>query len=152
MRIISAIMNFYWSHAIPLQKLSHERSYKFSLAGFLKVKFHDHFFWRKAQNLRAENVLGMRIEILIFATKKIALRQWVELFSTHWRNKKRNQSNSSIFTKNRWHRSLCIFQNQNKMEIQNTLFGVECTWAEIIRRAKVAREKFALKICRGICP
>ena len=81
-------MNFYWSHAIPLQKLSHERSYKFSLAGFLKVKFHDHFFWRKAQNLRAENVLGMRIEILIFATKKIALRQWVELFSTHWRNKK----------------------------------------------------------------
>ena len=30
MRIISAIMNFYWSHAIPLQKLSNERSYKFS--------------------------------------------------------------------------------------------------------------------------
>ena len=30
MRIISAIMNFYWSHAIPLQKLSDERSYKFS--------------------------------------------------------------------------------------------------------------------------
>ena len=29
-RIISAIMNFYWSHAIPLQKLSNERSYKFS--------------------------------------------------------------------------------------------------------------------------
>ena len=28
MRIISAIMNFYWSHAIPLQKLSNERSYK----------------------------------------------------------------------------------------------------------------------------
>ena len=30
MRIISAIMNFYWSHTIPLQKLSNERSYKFS--------------------------------------------------------------------------------------------------------------------------
>ena len=30
MRIISSIMNFYWSHAIPLQKLSNERSYKFS--------------------------------------------------------------------------------------------------------------------------
>ena len=30
MCIISAIMNFYWSHAIALQKLSHERSYKFS--------------------------------------------------------------------------------------------------------------------------
>ena len=30
MRIISAIMNFYWSHAIPLQKLSNEPSYKFS--------------------------------------------------------------------------------------------------------------------------
>ena len=30
MRIISAIMNFYWSHAVPLQKLSNERSYKFS--------------------------------------------------------------------------------------------------------------------------
>ena len=30
MRIISAIMNFYWSHAITLQKLSNERSYKFS--------------------------------------------------------------------------------------------------------------------------
>ena len=30
MRIISAIMNFYWSHATPLQKLSNDRSYKFS--------------------------------------------------------------------------------------------------------------------------
>ena len=30
MRLISAITNFYWSHAIPLQKLSNERSYKFS--------------------------------------------------------------------------------------------------------------------------
>ena len=30
MRIISAIMNFYWSHAIALQKLSNEHSYKFS--------------------------------------------------------------------------------------------------------------------------
>ena len=30
MRLISAIMNFYWSHAIPLQKLFNERSYKFS--------------------------------------------------------------------------------------------------------------------------
>ena len=30
MRIIPAIMNFYWSHAIPFQKLSNERSYKFS--------------------------------------------------------------------------------------------------------------------------
>ena len=30
MRLISAIMNFYWSHASALQKLSNERSYKFS--------------------------------------------------------------------------------------------------------------------------
>ena len=30
MRIISAIMNSYWSHAIALQKLSYERSFKFS--------------------------------------------------------------------------------------------------------------------------
>ena len=30
MRLISAILNFYWSHAIPLPKLSNERSYKFS--------------------------------------------------------------------------------------------------------------------------
>ena len=30
MRIISAIMNFYRSHDIALQKLSNERSYKFS--------------------------------------------------------------------------------------------------------------------------
>ena len=30
MRIISAIMNFYWFRAIDLQKLSNERSYKFS--------------------------------------------------------------------------------------------------------------------------
>ena len=30
MRLISAIMNFYWSHAIALQKLSNGRSYKFS--------------------------------------------------------------------------------------------------------------------------
>ena len=29
MRIISAVRNFYGSHAISLQKLSHERSYKF---------------------------------------------------------------------------------------------------------------------------
>ena len=29
-RIISAIINFYWSHAVSLQKLSKERSYKFS--------------------------------------------------------------------------------------------------------------------------
>ena len=31
MRIISAIMNSYWPHPIVLQKLSNERSYKFSL-------------------------------------------------------------------------------------------------------------------------
>ena len=31
MRIIPAVMSFYWSHAMPLQKLSNERSYKFSL-------------------------------------------------------------------------------------------------------------------------
>ena len=30
MRIISAIVNFYWSHAIHLQKLYNGRSYKFS--------------------------------------------------------------------------------------------------------------------------
>ena len=30
MRLISTIMNFYWSHSIALQKLSYERSYKFS--------------------------------------------------------------------------------------------------------------------------
>ena len=30
MRIIYAIMNFYWSHDIALQKPSNERSYKFS--------------------------------------------------------------------------------------------------------------------------
>ena len=30
MRIISVIMIFYWSDAIALQKLSNERSYKFS--------------------------------------------------------------------------------------------------------------------------
>ena len=30
MRLISAIMNFYWSHAIALQKLSNERSYTFN--------------------------------------------------------------------------------------------------------------------------
>ena len=30
MRLISAIINFYWSHPIALQKLSNERSYKFS--------------------------------------------------------------------------------------------------------------------------
>ena len=30
LRMISAIMNFYWSHAIALHKLSNERSYKFS--------------------------------------------------------------------------------------------------------------------------
>ena len=30
MRLISAIMNFYLSHAIGLQKLSNERSYKFT--------------------------------------------------------------------------------------------------------------------------
>ena len=30
MRIISATMNFYCCHAIPLQKLSNERSYKIS--------------------------------------------------------------------------------------------------------------------------
>ena len=29
-RIISAIMHFYWSHAIALRKLSNERCYKFS--------------------------------------------------------------------------------------------------------------------------
>ena len=30
MRVISAIMNFYWSHAIAFQKLSNERAYTFS--------------------------------------------------------------------------------------------------------------------------
>ena len=30
MRLISTIMNFYWSHAILLQKLSNEHCYKFS--------------------------------------------------------------------------------------------------------------------------
>ena len=28
--LLSAIMNLYWSHAIDLQKLSNERSYKFN--------------------------------------------------------------------------------------------------------------------------
>ena len=37
---------------------------------------------------QSAKVLGMRVQILIFATKKIALRQGVELFSTHGRNKK----------------------------------------------------------------
>ena len=31
MRLISAIMNFYWFHSIAFQKLSNERSDKFSL-------------------------------------------------------------------------------------------------------------------------
>ena len=30
MRIISAIVNLYWPHPIALQKMSYERSYKFS--------------------------------------------------------------------------------------------------------------------------
>ena len=30
MRLITAITNFYWFNAIALQKLSNERSYKFS--------------------------------------------------------------------------------------------------------------------------
>ena len=30
MRLISVIVNFYWSHVTALQKLSNERSYKFS--------------------------------------------------------------------------------------------------------------------------
>ena len=30
MRLIFAIMNLYWSHAIPLQKRSNKRCYKFS--------------------------------------------------------------------------------------------------------------------------
>ena len=46
----------------------------------LRAKFHDQFFRRKAQNLRAEKVLGMRIENLIFATKKIALRQFKHFY------------------------------------------------------------------------
>ena len=87
-----------------------------------KGKFHDQFFRRKAQNLRAEKVLSMRIEILIFATKKLLcaselnhgrLRPWLNFFQLTGEIKKRNQSNSSIFTKkNRWR----IFQNQSKME------------------------------------
>ena len=88
---------------------------------YLKDKFHDHIFWRKEQNLRVEYVLGMRIEILIFATKKIALRQ-LNFFQLTGEIKKRNQSNSSIFTKNRWCRYFYIFQNQNKMEIYRTHF------------------------------
>ena len=36
MRLIPAIMNFYWSHAIALQKLSNERFYyKFSWISIL---------------------------------------------------------------------------------------------------------------------
>ena len=38
------------------------------------------------------------------------------------------------------------------MEIQNTLFVVECTLAEILRRAKIGREKFALKIMSWYLP
>ena len=30
MRLISTIINFYWSYSIALQKLSNERSYKYS--------------------------------------------------------------------------------------------------------------------------
>ena len=42
MRIISAIMNFYWIHAIALQKLFNERCYKFnwilSLTEFISIR------------------------------------------------------------------------------------------------------------------
>ena len=83
----------------------------------LKGKFHDHFFLRKAQNLRAEKVLGMRIEILIFSSEKIALRQWVELFSTHWRNKKAKPIKLKHLYKKKPRKFFkIIFQNQNKME------------------------------------
>ena len=48
MRLISAIMNFYWSHAIVLQKLSNDRSYKFNLILTVKeVKLGDIFYWLK---------------------------------------------------------------------------------------------------------
>ena len=77
--------------------------------------------------------------------KKLLCASELNFFQLTGEIKKRNQSNSSIFTKNRWRRYFCIFQNQNKMEIQNTLFVVECTRAEILRRAKTARAKFALK-------
>ena len=113
---------------------------------FLKGKFHDHFFRRKAQNLRAEIVLGMRIEILIFATKKIALRQRVEPFSTHWRNKKPKPIKFKHFYKKPLTSLfLHISKSKQEMEIQNTLFVAECTRAKILRRAKIGRAKFFIK-------
>ena len=43
MRVIFAIMNFYWSDSIALQKLSNERSYKFSriltLTEVIRIRF-----------------------------------------------------------------------------------------------------------------
>ena len=88
----------------------------------------------------------MRIENLIFATKKIALRQWVELFSTHWRNKKAKPIKFKHFYKKPLTSLFLHFsKSKQEMEIQNTLFVVECTRAEILPRAKIASAKFSIK-------
>ena len=88
----------------------------------------------------------MRIENLIFATKKNALRQWVELFSTHWRNIKAKPIKFKHFYKKQLTSLFLHFsKSKQEMEIQNTLFVVECTRAEILRRAKIARAKFSIK-------
>ena len=36
-------------------------------------------------------------------------------------------------------------KSKQEMEIQNTLFVVECTGGEILRREKIARAKFSIK-------
>ena len=112
----------------------------------VKGKFHDQFFRRKAQNLRAEKGLGMRIENLIFAAKKILSARELNFFQLTGEIKKRNQSNSSIFIKKMLTSLFLHFsKSKQEMEIQNTLFVVECNLAKKLRRAKIARVKFSIK-------
>ena len=74
MRLISAIMNFYWSHAIPLQKMSNERSYKFSriltlteVISIRKLRFFAHL--KKWRPLNSANAVEPKRHIKkLFAT------------------------------------------------------------------------------------
>ena len=93
--------------------------------------------------------------------KKLLCALELNCFQLTGEIKKRNQSNSSIFTKNRWRRYFCTFKNQNPFFRGITVYRINYLfyrlWWNVLERKYCAEKKLRaqnllLKICRGICP
>ena len=109
----------------------------------LKGKFHDNFFRRKSQNLRgAEKVLGMCIEILIFATKKLLCAS-----ELNWRNKKAKPIKFKHFYKKPLTSLFLNFSNSKQNgDIQDTFLSWNVLERKYCAEKKLPGQNLLLKI------